>query len=142
MRVSCGKKFSTGLTAIGVFLFFGAIMALLAGTTLIWRGTALDQMWALNAAAYKQLMPFGRTVGVLFLILSLALAIGGFGWFRRSFWGWALAVVVIATQLLGDLVNIFMGHFLRGGLGAAIAGALLFYLLLPAVRCGFERSTP
>src|SRR5258708_26785304 len=27
------------MTAIGVFLFFGTIMAFLAGTTLIWQGT-------------------------------------------------------------------------------------------------------
>src|SRR6266481_6272747 len=63
-RVRGGSR--RAMTAIGVFLFFGAIMALLAGTTLIWQGTFLDQMWAVNAAAYKQLAPFGRTVGILF----------------------------------------------------------------------------
>ena len=30
------------ITAVGVFLFFGAIVAFLAGTTLIWRETLLD----------------------------------------------------------------------------------------------------
>ena len=28
-----------GFTAMGVFLFFGAVMATLAATTLLWRGT-------------------------------------------------------------------------------------------------------
>jgi hypothetical protein len=102
------------MAAIGVFLFFGAVMASLAGTTLIWRGTLLDHMWVLNAPAYRQLAPFGKTVGVPFLALSAALAIAGIGWFRHRLWGWRLAVVIIATQVLGDLVSIFMGHFVRG----------------------------
>src|SRR5260221_3205655 len=67
------------MTAIGVFLFFGTIMAFLAGTTLIWQGTFLDQMWAATAGAYKQLAPFGRTVGILFLVLGGALAAAGAG---------------------------------------------------------------
>src|SRR5271167_216075 len=35
-----------GFTAIGMFLFFGAVMASLAATTLLWQGTALDRVWA------------------------------------------------------------------------------------------------
>jgi Domain of unknown function (DUF4118) len=52
------------MTAIGVFLFFVAVMASLAGATLIWRRTFLDHMWVLNAPAYKQLSPLGEKVGV------------------------------------------------------------------------------
>ena len=112
-------------------------MALLAGTTLIWRGTFLDHMWVLNAPAYKQLAPFGRTVAVPFLMLSAALAAAGVGWFERRLWGWRLAVVIIATQVFGDLVSIFMGHFVRGAAGVIIASALLLYLLRPEVRGAF-----
>jgi hypothetical protein len=125
------------MTAIGVFLFFGAIMASLAGTTLIWRGTLLDHTWVLNASAYKQLAPFGKTVGVPFLVLSAALAAAGVGWFGRRLWGWRLAVVIIAAQVLGDLVSICMGHFARGATGVTIAGALLIYLLRSEVRVAF-----
>jgi hypothetical protein len=46
-----------GFTAIGIFLFFGATMASLAAITLLWRGTALDGVWALNPTAYKELTP-------------------------------------------------------------------------------------
>ena len=125
------------LTAMGVFLFFGASMALLAGTTLTWQGTFLDHIWVLNAPAYRQLAPFGKTVGVPFLLLSMALAVAGVGWFGRRLWGWRLAVVIIATQVLGDLISICIGHFVRGAVGVTIASALLFYLSRQAVRDAF-----
>ncbi len=46
VQVAAGPKRS-GLTAMGIFLFFGAVMATLAATTLLWRGTALGRIWAL-----------------------------------------------------------------------------------------------
>jgi hypothetical protein len=136
MRDVVGSK-TTGFTAIGVFLFFGAMMASLAAATLLWRGSALDRIWALNPIAYKQLAPLGRTVGILFLLLVAALTTAGIGWFRRRLWGWRLAVVIIATQVLGDVVNCVRGDLLRGGIGVIIAGALLLFLLQPKIRATF-----
>jgi hypothetical protein len=49
---------SRALTGIGIFLFFGAAMASLAGITLLWRGTVLERMWTVNPGAYKHLVPF------------------------------------------------------------------------------------
>jgi hypothetical protein len=123
-----------GFTAMGIFLFFGSIMASFAATTLLWRGTVLDRLWALNPTAYKQLAPLGGTVGILFLLLGAALATAGIGWFRRRLWGWRLAVVIIAIQLLGDVVNVIRGDLLRGGTGVIIAGALLLFLLRSKIR--------
>jgi hypothetical protein len=125
------------VTAVGVFLLFGASMAFLAGTTLIWRGSALDRMWVLNAPAYKQLSMFGKAIGAPFLVFSVALLAASLGWFRHRLWGWRLAVAIIATQVFGGAVSIFMGHFMRGAAGVTIAGALLFYLLRPEVRGAF-----
>ena len=130
-------KLHKGIIAIGISLFFGASMAFLAGTTLVWRGTILDRMWAINAPAYRQLAPFGKTVGIPFLLFGATLAVAGTGWFKRRVWGWRLAVSIIAVQVLGDLVNAFMGDLVRGGVGFVIAGALLVYLLRPQVKCAF-----
>jgi hypothetical protein len=126
-----------GFKAVGILLFFGTTMAALAGTTLVWRGTVLDRIWALNPLAYKQLAPLGRTIGIPFLLLSGALAAAGAGWLRRRFWGWLLTVTIIATQVLGNLVNATLGDVLRGGIGFTIASGLLFYLLRPNVRAVF-----
>ena len=126
-----------GFTAMGIFLFFGAMMATLAASTLLWRGSALDCLWDLNPAAYKQLAPVSGTVGILFLLLGVALATAGTGWFRRRLWGWRLAVVIVATPVLGDIVNLARGDLVRGGTGAIIAGALLLFLLRPKFRSRF-----
>jgi hypothetical protein len=133
-----GYKMPRGITAVGVFLFFGAAMASIAGTTLTWPGTSLDRMWALNPTAHEQLATFAHPAGILFLLLAALLALAGTGWFKHRLWGWRLAVAVIATQVLGDLVNLFKGDYLRGGVGFSIATALLFYLLRPAVRAAFN----
>lgn len=128
---------SRALTAIGIFLFFGAIVASLAGITLIWRGTILERMWALNPTAYKQLRPWGAAAGVLFLLLGVALSVAGAGWFKRRLWGWKLTIAIIAAQVVGDLVNVLRGDVVRGAIGFTIAGALLYYLLRSEVRAVF-----
>jgi hypothetical protein len=45
-------------------------MAFLAGTTLVWPGTALDHAWALNSRAHRELAPLGWMIGIPFLLLG------------------------------------------------------------------------
>ncbi len=122
---------------MGVFLLLGALMASLAGATLVWRGTPLDRMWILNPRAYQQLAPFGKAVGIPFLLLGVTLCIASTGWFKQRLWGWRLAMAIIATQVLGDVVSLFSGRGLEGGIGVAIAGVLLLYLLSGEVKAAF-----
>jgi hypothetical protein len=129
-----------GKTAIGIFLLFGAVMASLAGATLLWRGTAFDHIWTLNPRAYKELAPLGKVVGIPFLMLGVLLAVACMGWFKRRVWGWRLAVAIIAIQVSGDLVNAFRGDVVRGGVGFVIAGGLLVYLLRSEVRAAFTSA--
>jgi hypothetical protein len=135
---SDGYKMPRGITAVGVFLFFGATMASIAGTTLTWPGTFLDRLWVLNPTGHQQIATFAKPAGILFLLLAAVLAMAGTGWFKHRLWGWRLAVAVIAVQVLGDLVNFFKGDYSRGGVGFSIATALLFYLLRPVVRAVFN----
>jgi hypothetical protein len=140
--MKCGDRIEgngnpPGFAAIGVFLFFGATMASLAATTLLLPGTPLDRAWTLNPTAYKQLSPLGSKVGVLFLLLAVVLVASGTGWFRRRRWGWTLAVAIIATQVVGDIINLVRGDWLRGGTGIIIAGAFLLYLLTARIRAAF-----
>jgi hypothetical protein len=71
------------------------------------------------------------------VILGAGLTAAGIGWFRRRLWGWRLAVLIIAIQVLGDVVNCIRGDLLRGGIGGVIAIALLLFLLQEKVRTRF-----
>lgn len=125
------------MLAMGIFLVFGAAMATLAGTTLIWRGTLLDRIWTLNAPAYNRLVPYGKAIGIPFILLGAIMTAASLGWFWRRSWGWRLTVAVITMQVLGDFANAFLGDIVKGGVGFAIAGALLVYLLNARVRSAF-----
>lgn len=133
-----GARLPMSMTAVGVFLVFGACMSGLAGTTLVWQGTTLDKVWGLNPTAYRRLAPLGTNVGPLFLLLSATMFIASVGWFKRRRWGWGLALGIISTQITADTVNLVRGDYLRGGTGLTIAGALLYYLLHPKVRNTFR----
>lgn len=126
-----------GTIAFGIFLFFGAAMASYAGMTLLWPGTMLDRAWSLNPEAHAQLTALGRWIGIPFLLLACALALAGVGWFKQRLWAWRLAVVIIATQVLGGLVHIVTGRFLEGFVALFISAALLVYLSRPLTRAVF-----
>lgn len=115
-------------------------MAGLAAITLLWPGTFLDRSWTLNPGAHQQLAPLSSVAGPLFLLLSLILLSSAVGWYRRRRWGWILAVVIIAIQVVSDIFNFLRGDRLRGALGVTIAGALLVYLFSRGIRATFSRS--
>ncbi len=137
-REQISRRSPRGVIAMGIFLLFAAAMALLAGITLASPGTVLDRMWTINPRAYKQLAPLGRSVGILFSVLSVGLGAAGIGWFRRRKWGWVLAVSIISIQILGDVVNALRGQVIEGSVGIVLAGALLLYMTRPYVRGMFE----
>lgn len=126
-----------GAIVFGMFLFFGAAMASLAGMTLLWPGTVLDRAWSLNPEAHTQLTALGRGIGVPFLLLACALALAGLGWFRQRLWAWRLAVVIIATQVVGGLIHVVSGRLLEGFVALIISAGLLVYLSRPLTRAAF-----
>ena len=134
------QKRPTAWLAIGVFLVWGAVMASIAGITLVFPGTFLDPMWALNPAGHAGLLALGRAVGSLFFVLTLALAAAGIGWLRRRYWGWLLAVLLIGGNALGDVIRFACGDFIKGAVGAILAGALLVYITRPKVRTFFPHG--
>jgi hypothetical protein len=113
-------------------------MAVLAGTLLLWPRTALDRLWSFNPTAYKAFAPFETSIGSLFYILSIVLAIAAVGWFRQRIWGWRLTVTIITIQVVGDFVNLIRGDLLRGCVGLLIGGSLLIFLLHSSTRSMFQ----
>ena len=118
------------LTAVGIFLTFGAGMAAFAGTTSIWRGTALDKIWTLNKSATSNFLLL-EDLSEAFSRCSVP-----YLWPRRR--AWRLVVGIVATQVTGDVVNFAEGDYLRGDTLFALASALRFYLLRPNTRAEFR----
>src|SRR5277367_6229185 len=128
-----------GLIAMGAFLLFGATTATLAGFMLLFPGTILEPLWKLNPMAGEQLHQLGPAIA--FLALGAVMLVTAIGWMKSRFWAWALAVVIIASQVVGDLANAIRGQYLQGAVGVLIAGALLIYLVRPKVRTAFPRTS-
>jgi hypothetical protein len=98
-----GYKMPRGITAVGVFFFFGATMASIAGTTLTWPGTFLDRLWVLNPTAHKQLATFAKPAGILFLLLAAMLAMAGTGWFKHRLWSISSGAIIGEAVLASAL---------------------------------------
>jgi len=126
--------------AIAVLLLWGALAATLAAISLLFPGTWLDAMWVLNPRAHEGLVALPKFVGYFFLTLGLVLLITGIGWIRRRFWGWALASLLIAGNLAGDLLRFAHGEWVAGTVGVVVAGALLVYMLRRNVRGFFLKQ--
>ncbi len=127
-----------GFVPIGIFFFFGSVMATYAAITLLIPGTFLDKAWELNKSAHVQLAAMGPIMAAPFAFLSVVLFLAGVGWFKRRRWGWVLGVSVIAVNLTGDLIQLALGDWLKSMVGVVIAGLLLIYLTRAGVRTYFR----
>jgi hypothetical protein len=94
-----------------------------------------------ESSRLQRTRPIRKANGLLFLSLDTALAIASTGWLKRRPWEWQLALVIVETQVLGDITNIFYGRIIQGVVGITIAGALLFYITRPFIRACFV-TTP
>jgi hypothetical protein len=122
--------------ALGIFFFFGAVMATYAAITLLKPGTFLDAGWKLNPVAHRQMASMGRVIGIPFVFLASGLLSAGIGWMKRRRWGWTLATAIMAIQFGGDVVQVIGGD-MKTAAGVVIAGLLLIYMTRPGVRAYF-----
>ena len=101
---------------------------------LFWPGSKFEVIWKIYPARRSLLMPYRMWLGPGFLMLAIVMVSASIALFRRRVWGWWLAVAIFLVNGLSDAGQILLGHFLEGGIGVAVAGAILFYLSRPKVR--------
>lgn len=131
------KAKSLGVFVIAGFFAVATCILVSVGTALLLPGSKFEAIWDLYPARRLLLTPHRAWLGPGFLTLAIAMLAASIGCFRRRKWGWWLAVGIFLVNGIGDAGQILLGHFLEGGIGVAVAGAILFYFSRPAIRAMF-----
>jgi hypothetical protein len=129
---------SSGVLLIAIFFAGATAILLCVGTALLAPGSVFEAVWSLYPARRSLLMPYHAWLAPGFLILAIVMASASVGCFRRRKWGWCLAVAIFVVNGLSDAAQLLFGRILEGGIGVAVAVAILYYLLRPAVRALFS----
>lgn len=123
-----------GITALGVFLVLGCLIALTSAVSLLFPGSFLEPMWRLNPRARTAFSTMGFWAPVLLIVVSTACGATAWGLWRGRRWGHRLAVGGFAVHLLADTANVVLGTEPRAIVGIPIVALLLFYLFRPRIR--------
>ena len=129
---------SLGVELIAIFFAVATCVLVGVGIALIWPGSTLEVIWRFYPARRSLLMPYHLWLGPAFLTLAIIMVSASIGCFRHRVWGWWLAVAIFLVNGLSDAGQIFLGHFLEGGIGVVVAGTILLYLSRPHTRASFK----
>ena len=130
-----------GITALIIFFLAGMLISFLAGVSLLVPSSFLEAMWRLNPRGHDGLTRIGLWAVALLFAASILCGAAAIGLWRRARWGHAMAVTLIAINLLSDIVNTIIGAEPRAIIGVPIALLLLLYLLSRRVRDFFKANS-
>src|SRR3982751_2373946 len=128
-----------GITALSIFFLFGALMSFISFVSLLFPGSFLEPMWRLNPRAREGFNSMGVWAVVLMCAVCLACASAAVGLWRGARWGYRLALIILAINLLGDVINVILGTEPRAVVGIPIVIAIFAFLLSRRVRRFFVR---
>jgi hypothetical protein len=134
----------TGVTILAVLQFIGGILSLFVGISgilfggLMAAGVAGDVPEVAAAAEYGPLLVAGGVVAIISGIIGL---IAGYGLFTLKGWGWILAFVFSALNIIRSILNLVAGVNIPGAIvGIVISGLILYYLNRPHVKRAFGKA--
>lgn len=111
------------------FFIFGATACAVTVFALLFPRVQVDLVWRLNPEAQVRFQQLGRDLSVLLMLMvGVACGSAAFGRAKSRPRGRALAMVILAVNLLGDTANAIFRHDPRTLIGLPIAGAMIFYL--------------
>src|SRR5205807_8915200 len=124
-----------GVTAFSLFFLFGAGANFVSSISLLFPGSFLEPIWRLNPRARAGLGGMGGVWAVVLMsAVCVACALAAVGLWRGARWGYGLAVSLLAINLLGDILNVFLGTEPRAVVGIPIALAILAFLMSRGAR--------
>jgi len=124
---------------IALFLF-GTAASFLAAVSLAFPGSFLDPIWRLNPHARAGFNSVGSWAIVLMSAACVACGFTAIGLWRRSLWGYWLAVLMLVVNLVGELVNVISGIEPRAIVGIPIVLLVLVYLMRRRTRSFFSQE--
>ncbi len=130
-----------GIIALVVLFAIGTFASFLSALSLIFPGSSLEAIWRLNPNARAGFSRIGSWAIVLMICVCIACLFTAVGLWRGRSWGYWLAVVMLAVNLGGDVLNVLTGTEPRALIGIPIAGAILVYLLRKQTRYHFSRRS-
>lgn len=133
--VTAGQNFASAQELrrhhwFAAFFTFGATMCALTTGLLLFPGTALDSLWRLNPDAHHAFQSFGSWSIVLMLTVGTGCLFTAIGLWRGTRWGTRLAVIILALNIIGDLINALFRHDYRALIGLPVGAAMIFYLVV------------
>ncbi len=97
-------------------------------------------MWRLNPRAHEEFTDLGLWAIVLMLVVCVACVLAAVGLWRGTRWGYWLAVVLLAGNLLGDIANVVSGTEPKAAVGIPIVVVVLAFLMRKRARQFFTSS--
>jgi hypothetical protein len=105
------------------------IASTIAMITLLFPGTALDQLWSVNPEGHEGMQRLGPFAIVLMGVVCATCATIAIGLWKERRWGVTLAIAGLGTNLVSDVVTALLRHQLITLIGVPIAAGLIFYLV-------------
>ena len=131
-------KQASGITALSVLAFVGAVLAGVSAVSLAFPGSPLEPMWQLNPHGHQSLERLHGWAVLLMVVVSSGCGITGMGLWRRRRWGLAFALAGLSIHLVGDILSVVSGAEPRAIIGIPIVVGLLVYLTWSSVRNAFS----
>ncbi len=128
------------ITALSIFFSFGGVVSFLSFISLLFPGSPLEPMWRLNPRAHEGFTDLGLWAIVLMFVVCAACVLAAVGLWRGTRWGYWLAVVLLAVNLLGDIANVVLGIEPKAAVGIPIVVVVLAFLMSKGARHFFTSS--
>ena len=129
-----------GIVALTVLFIFGTIASFVSFVALLFPGSFLKSIWKLNPRAHQGFATMGRWAIVLMCVVCLACALTAVGLWCGARWGYWLAVVMLAVNLLGDVANVLLLKERKALIGVPIVVVILIFLKSQRVTDFFSSS--
>jgi len=118
----------------GVFLSVASLIAALAAITVLYPHGFIVSIWSIKEEEYQQLLHFRLLAGGGFTVLSVVLGLTACGWFQYQRWAWFLFWIILAVNLVSDVVRTMITRQWVDLLGVLLEGFILFLLTSRSIR--------